>query len=222
MITYPGVRVIPSTQVDWTETAHGRVKTLYEQARPSIRVTLEQWAPESSIRRGVPECWEEIFVSDGSLEGEPTYVLLSPNSTDQLRAGVRGCCLVRLSYDDSGEYAKTQLACSYGEFLWQQIPAREGNAPGSRTAELSRNQSGSGVTTLLEAKAGWILAEHDHPVDAVSYCLRGGGILEVGGVQYPRVPNQVALIPSGTRHSFRAGPEGTALLIFVFAPGVIA
>ena len=161
-------------------------------------------------------------MSDGSLEGEPTYVLLSPNSTEQLRAGVRGCDLVRLSYDDSGEIAKSQCARSYGEFLWQQIPAREGNAPGSRTTELSRSQSRSCVTTLLEANPGWLLPEHDHPVDAVSYCLRGEGVLDIGGVQYPRVPHQVALIPSGTRHSFRAGPEGAALLIFVFAPGVIA
>lgn len=227
MIAYPGVRVIPATQVEWTETGHGRVKTLYEQARPSIRLTLEQCAPDTPVRRSLPEGCEEIFLSEGSLEdpaavGEPAYLVLSPHGSEQpLQAGVRGCVLVRLAYD-SGEHAKTQCARSYGEFLWQQIPTRAGNAPGSRTAELSRSQSGSGVTTLLEAKAGWILAEHDHPVDAVSYCLRGGGILEVGGVQYPRVPHQVALIPSGTRHSFRAGPEGAALLIFVFAPGVLA
>jgi quercetin dioxygenase-like cupin family protein len=227
IIAFPGVRVIPSTQVEWTETGHGRVKTLYEQARPSIRLTLEQWAPASPVRRTLADGCEEIFVSEGSLEyssavGESTYVVLSPHGAELLRAGVRGCGLVRLSYGDSGDHAKPQFAQRYGEFLWHQIPARGENDPGSRTAELSRSQSGGFVTTLLEANAGWILAEHDHPVDAVSYCLRGGGVLEVAGVQYPRVPHQVALIPSGTRHSFRAGPEGAALLIFVFAPGFIA
>lgn len=228
------VWVIPSTEVKWSEAGHARVQSLFEHARRSIKISLEQWAPGSWVGRTVPEGWEEIFVYDGRLDqpssgSELTYLLLPPGGGERLQPAAGGCTLVRVSYDDrlfgkhrdSGKHEKTGCTRSYGEFHWQLIPTCQPGNPGARTAELSKSPSGSFVTTLLEAGAGWILAEHDHPVDAVSYCLRGGGLLEASGVRYPRVPHQLALIPSGTSHSFRAGPDGAALLIFVFAPGCI-
>jgi quercetin dioxygenase-like cupin family protein len=208
---------------------------LFEAADASVRLLLEGIEPSARLIRRADRDWEEIYVfSKGSwchtraIDG--TYLCLPPGvatvpmpvegaSPQLLRAICSSTARTDLDSKTLGKpYVKPTVA---GEFLWNEIPLRRAGDPGGRVAELSRNPSGSRVTSLMECRPGWILEEHDHPSDVLTFCLGGGGLLGLESKTESYTAGQLAVIPARKRHSFRAGEQGALLIIFVFEPFIV-
>jgi mannose-6-phosphate isomerase-like protein (cupin superfamily) len=80
---------------------------------------------------------------------------------------------------------------------------------GLPTSGRVRNQS------LAEATLapGQATERHYHrESEEIYFLLDGGGLMEVGGETREVVPGDAVLIPPGTRHTLRAGPDGARLL----------
>src|SRR5262245_52832159 len=101
---------------------------------------------------------------------------------------------------------------------WNEIPARRANDPGARIVELAANAMRTRITSLMDCRAGWVLDDHNHPSDVLTFCVRGGGLLGIEDQSSPYHAGHLIAIPAGVRHRFETGPEGAFLLIFVFEP----
>jgi quercetin dioxygenase-like cupin family protein len=73
----------------------------------------------------------------------------------------------------------------------------------------------------MECRPGWILDEHDHPSDVVTYCLRGEGQLRIEQRTASYLAGELVAIPARTPHWFQSGEAGALLIIFVFEPSII-
>ena len=70
----------------------------------------------------------------------------------------------------------------------------------------------------MECRPGWILDDHDHPSDVLTFCIRGGGILGIEDESKVYEAGDLIAVPAGTRHRFETGNEGAFLAVFVFEP----
>jgi quercetin dioxygenase-like cupin family protein len=106
----------------------------------------------------------------------------------------------------------------FGLLAWNEIPGRRTNDPGARIAELSTNASRTRITSLMDCRPGWILNDHNHPSDVLTFCIRGGGILGIEDESRVYESGDLITVPAGTRHRFETGNEGACLAVFVFEP----
>jgi quercetin dioxygenase-like cupin family protein len=106
----------------------------------------------------------------------------------------------------------------FEQLRWEEIPARRVDDPGAKVVQLSRNQAGTSITSLVDCRPRWILDEHSHRSDVVTYCIRGGGLLGVEGKNCNFTEGQTVIIPVDTPHQFQSGPDGAFMLILVIEP----
>src|SRR5262245_942585 len=180
------------------------------------------------------ECWEEIFLVRGKLEYNQiacsdTYLCLQPQqSVPACCAGASGAVILRLisirKRDHNAASEKilqgkpANEVIDFTRLTWNEIPARRANDPGARIVELSANAQRTRITSLMDCRAGWVLDDHNHPSDVLTFCVRGGGLLGIEDQSSPYCAGHLVVLPAGVRHRFETGPEGAFLLIFVFEP----
>jgi quercetin dioxygenase-like cupin family protein len=212
-------------------------KALFEAAHTSVRLVLERIVARTHLTRKAPRDWEEIYVfgkrvwtDESPIDG--TYLCLPPR-VPMPRVQVEGTFLqlLRATHSsraetlpnlDSKALGKPYIKPTrVGELSWNEIPSRRPNDPGGRVAELSRNPDGSRITSLMECRPGWILEEHEHPSDVLTFCLQGGGLLGIEDKTEPYLAGQLVAIPAGKRHRFQTGEQGALLIIFVFEPFLV-
>lgn len=222
---------IHSAPASWSEREH----VIFEAPDAAVRLTLEEVQPGTGIQRRHAQEWEEILVfsanaeTGGSLGG--TYLCLPPGlPTPTETAETSPSRLLRTGYSARlaalGRYPDASLLAPepcfkqtrLGELLWTEIPSRRPQDPGARIAELFRLNSGTRVTSLMDCRPGWILDDHDHPSDVLTFCIRGGGLLWIEDKVNLLKPSQLVVLPAGTRHRFQAAEQGAQLIIFVFEP----
>jgi quercetin dioxygenase-like cupin family protein len=211
-------------------------KLLFESALLPIQCWLEQLSCGTAFERLAQETWEEILLIRGQLGYNQTvcediYLCLPPEeSVPPLRAGDSGAVLLRMMFGSEEKQSSNagQLSVAHGKvpvevldfrrLAWNEIPARRANDPGARIAELSTNESHTRITSLMDCRPSWILDDHDHPSDVLTFCMRGGGILGIDEETTAYEPGHLVTIPAGMRHRFQAGNQGTLLAVFVFEP----
>ena len=180
------------------------------------------------------KCWEEIFLIRGELDYNRnvctnTYLCLSPQVlAPACCAGASGAVILRVISDEepNHETASEVIACGkpasevvdFTRLTWNEIPSRRANDPGARIVELAANATRTRITSLMDCRAGWVLDDHDHPSDVLTFCVRGGGLLGIEDQSSPYRGGDLVALPAGIRHRFETGPEGAFLLIFVFEP----
>jgi quercetin dioxygenase-like cupin family protein len=87
----------------------------------------------------------------------------------------------------------------------------------------ARGPGASALRRLLESE-GWDVvlwrdpadrsyASHVHPHDESLWVVRGRIVLRVADREYPLGPGDRLLLPRGTQHTAKAGPEGATYLI---------
>ena len=178
------------------------------------------------------EQWEEILLIQGELEYnqnvcKDVYLCLSPQQlAPSFCAGNSGAVLLRMIFgskrrNDNGQGAvapgKAPVEIlDFARLAWNEIPARRANDPGARIAELSTNASHTRITSLMDCRPGWLLDEHDHPSDVLTFCVRGGGMLGIEEQSSAYEAGHLVAIPAGVRHRFETGKEGAFLIVFVF------
>lgn len=207
-------------------------KVLFSRPRPLLGVFLENWTVGSSVCRITARAWEEIFVFQGAIENSQTelkqpYLALAPGDTlEGWRFASPGSGLLRFIYEVPPERGSSTDTASLQQawrsrlltperFVWNEIPARRPHDPGGRVAELSRINF---IVVLMECNPGWVLDEHQHPSEVLTYCIRGGGTLGRGNIEDAFYQEQLVRIPAEVPHSFKAGPDGALLLILVLEP----
>jgi quercetin dioxygenase-like cupin family protein len=209
-------------------------KLLFESAQLPVQCWLEHLACGMRLDRFSGEHWEEILLIQGDLNWNrnfPTdvYLCLTPEQTaPPFCAGNAGAVLLRMIFgsmpgNDHGPTTAAQgkpsvAVADFGLLTWNEIPARRANDPGARIAELSTNASRTRITSLMDCRPGWILDDHDHPSDVLTFCVRGGGILGIGEKTTIYEAGHLVTIPAGRRHRFQTGNEGALLAVFVFEP----
>jgi quercetin dioxygenase-like cupin family protein len=83
---------------------------------------------------------------------------------------------------------------------------------------LARAVHGRQITlAVVEVDPGADLPEHAHDNEQAGIVIRGSLTLRVGGEERTLSPGGTYVIPSGTPHAGRGGPEG-AVVIDVFTP----
>jgi quercetin dioxygenase-like cupin family protein len=209
-------------------------KLLFESAQLPVRCWLEHVPCGTRLERFSEEHWEEILLIQGDLDYNHNvhgdiYLCLTPGqSSPAFYAGNAGAALFRMLF---GSAAKTNNwqgsdaqskppieVLDFGLLAWNEIPARRVNDPGARIAELSTNPSRTRITSLMDCRPGWILDDHDHPSDVLTFCVRGGGILGIEDQSTEYEAGHLVKIPAGLRHRFETGAEGALLAVFVFEP----
>jgi len=207
---------------------------LFESAQLPVQVWLEQLPCETRLERLSGEQCEEIFVIQGDLNWNhniysDVYLCLTPDqSVPQFCAGKAGAVLLRILFSstpgsNNGPGADVQgkppvEVVDFGLLAWNEIPARRANDPGARIVELSTNASRTRITSLMDCRPGWVLNDHDHPSDVLTFCVRGGGILGIDEATTAYEAGHLVTIPAGMRHRFQTGNEGALLAVFVFEP----
>ena len=157
------------------------------------------------------------------------YLCLTPDqSAPPFCAGNVGAVLLRMSFGSAQENEQRSRGAAQGKppvevvdlglLAWNEIPPRRTNDPGARIAELSTNASRTQITSLMECRPGWILDDHDHPSDVLTFCIRGGGILGIEDETAAYEAGSLVTIPAGMRHRFQTGNQGALLAVFVFEP----
>jgi quercetin dioxygenase-like cupin family protein len=160
---------------------------------------------------------------------EHIYFCLTPGQpVPPFCAGNTGAELLRVfsgsapeNNNDPGAVAQGKPPVEVMDFRllgWNEIPARRPHDPGARIAELSTNASRTRCTSLMDCRPGWILHDHDHPSDVLTFCIRGGGILGIADETIDYEAGHLVAIPAGVRHRFETGNEGALLAVFVFEP----
>jgi quercetin dioxygenase-like cupin family protein len=77
---------------------------------------------------------------------------------------------------------------------------------------------GAGASVnLVSLAAGVELSLHHHPHEQIGVVLEGALILVADGVDHRLVPRQAFVVPGGSEHAARAGPDG-CLVLDVFVP----
>ena len=209
-------------------------KLLFESAQLPVRCWLEHVPCGTRLERFSEEDWEEILLIQGDLNCNQNaytdlYLCLTPGqSAPPFCTGNAGAVLLRMSFGSAQEKSNGQGTAAQGKppvevvdlgFLaWNEIPPRRTNDPGARIAELSTNASRTRITSLMECRPGWILDDHDHPSDVLTFCIRGGGILGIEDETAAYEAGSLVTIPAGRRHRFQTGNEGALLAVFVFEP----
>ncbi|MCI0626271.1 MAG: cupin domain-containing protein [Acidobacteria bacterium] len=209
-------------------------KLLFESAHLPIQCWLEHLSPKSSLERCSQDAWEEVLLIEGQLLCErrvykDIYLCLPPHQTAPAFCTLgSGAVLFRTAFggehrnaDNCGQVADGKAPAEVADFerlVWNEIPARRAGDPGGRVAELSKNTAQTRITSLMDCHPGWILDEHDHPSDVLTFCIRGGGILGIKEESYAYQAGHLVVIPAGVRHRFAAGDEGALLIVFVFEP----
>jgi quercetin dioxygenase-like cupin family protein len=212
-------------------------KLLFGSALLPIQCWLEQLSCGTDLERLAQQTWEEILLIRGQLDYnqsvcEDIYLCLPPEqSVPPLRAGDSGAVLLRMIFDREHSSNEGQLSVAQGKapvevldfkrIAWNEIPARRANDPGARIAELSTNASRTRITSLMDCRPGWILDDHDHPSDVLTFCIRGGGILGIDEGTTAYEPGHLVTIPAGTRHRFQTGNQGAFLIVFVVEPFLV-
>jgi quercetin dioxygenase-like cupin family protein len=204
---------------------------LFESTQFSIQCWLEHLPGGSGLERFSAEQWEEILLIQGDLHynhnvHRDIYVCLTPKqSLPAFYAGNAGAALFRTFFGSAAETNNCQGSgkppievLDFGLLAWNEIPARRVNDPGARVAELSTNPSRTRITSLMDCRPGWILHDHDHPSDVLTFCVRGGGILGIEDQAIAYEAGHLVKIPAGVRHRFETGAEGALLAVFVFEP----
>jgi quercetin dioxygenase-like cupin family protein len=233
-------RIISEWEIPWTGDLGGRRwKTLFDEPRSSLQVVLEDHNRGSIFCRSTPRGWEEILAWRGSwyqhgIGYAGTYFLLTPGEEpDSWTATEEGCQMLRISYQVSlftssisqGKDTPSKSSIKpqqYDQLVWNEIPPRRPGDPGSRITELSRNSNATLITSLMDCRPGWILDEHQHPSDVISYCFSGGGILIGQQHEVQFSAGQMVVIPSGMPHAFRTGADGAFILAGVFPPFLLS
>jgi quercetin dioxygenase-like cupin family protein len=83
---------------------------------------------------------------------------------------------------------------------------------------LARAVHGEQITlAVVEVDPGADLPEHAHDNEQVGIVIRGALTLRVGGEERTVAPGCTYVIPAGTPHTGRGGPDG-AIVVDVFAP----
>ena len=83
---------------------------------------------------------------------------------------------------------------------------------------LARAVHGQGITlAVVEVDPGADLPEHAHANEQAGIVIQGSLALRVGGEERTLAAGGTYVIPSGTPHSGRGGPEG-AVVVDVFTP----
>ena len=207
-------------------------KLLFESTHLPIQCWLEDLASGTHLERFSDQLWEEILLIHGSFDSNQNayrdmYLCLTPEqSPPSFCAGNTGAVLLRMLFgnapgNDNGATPQGKPPVAVVDFrmlAWNEIPARRANDPGARIAELSTNSSRTRITSLMECRPGWYLADHDHPSDVLTFCVRGGGILGIEDQSTVYEAGHLVKIPAGVRHRFEAGSEGALLAVFVFEP----
>ena len=207
---------------------------MFESAQPEIQCWVQHLACGTGLERFSGEQWEEILLIQGDLDCNQNvyrdiYLCLTPGqSAPPFCAGNAGAVLLRMFFggapeNDSNHYAVAQgkspvEVVGFGPLAWNEIPARRANDPGARIAELSTNASRTLISNLMDCRPGWILDDHDHPSDVLTFCIRGGGILGIEDESKVYEAGDLIAVPAGTRHRFETGNEGAFLAVFVFEP----
>jgi quercetin dioxygenase-like cupin family protein len=207
---------------------------LFESVQPQIQCWVERLTWGTSLERFSGEQWEEILLIQGHLECNQNvytdvYLCLTPGqSAPAFSAGNAAAVMFRTFSgsapgSNDGQDAVAQgkppvVVADFGLLPWNEIPARRADDPGARIAELSTNASRTRITSLMDCRPGWILDEHDHPSDVLTFCVRGGGILGIEQETTAYEAGQLVAIPAGIRHRFHTGNEGALLAVFVFEP----
>jgi len=209
-------------------------KLLFESAQLPVQFWLERLPCETRLERLSREQWEEIFLIQGDLNRNHNiyshfYLCLTPDqSVPQFCVGNAGAVLLRVLFgsasgSNKGPAVDTQgkppvEVVDFGLLAWDEIPARRANDPRARIVELTTNASRTRITSLMDCRPGWILDDHDHPSDVLTFCVRGGGILGIGEATTAYEAGHLVTIPAGMRHRFQTGNEGALLAVFVFEP----
>jgi quercetin dioxygenase-like cupin family protein len=206
-------------------------KLLFESTQFRIQCWLEHLPDGSGLARFSAEQSEEILLIQGDLDynhnvHRDLYLCLTPEqSLPVLYAGNAGAALFRMCFGSATEANNCQgsakppiEALDFGLLAWNEIPARRANDPGARIAELSTNASRTRITSLMDCRPGWILHDHDHPSDVLTFCVRGGGVLGIEDQSTDYHAGHLVKIPAGVRHRFETGVEGALLAVFVFEP----
>lgn len=192
---------------------------------------LEVLPPLISWARRKPQGWEEVYLLQGTLSNEAAaleqlYLCLPPSHpAAELVAGDASARLLRLNYDGRSEdfeaSGKPSVEVKNLQGVhWNEIPARRPGDPGGRVAELATDPRRLRITSLMDCRPGWILDEHDHPADVLTYCIRGGGRLGIGQETHAYEAGHLVVIPAGTRHSFATGKDGALLIVFTFEASI--
>jgi len=232
-------RIWSEAEIPWernseSDSSHA-FKILLDEPGGLLRLSLEQYEPGLVFRRATTQDWEELFVIRGSWSGSgeehgATYFcLIGEKESKGWTAGATGCCLLRLTREASAgnedrlstndvEPGHPREPQRFEQLSWEEIPARRADDPGARVVQLSRNQAGTSITSLMDCRPRWVLDEHCHPSDVVTYCIRGGGLLTMEGTRFNFVEGQVVIIPVDTPHQFQTGPDGAFMLILVTEP----
>ena len=207
-------------------------KLLFESAQLPIQCWLEDLAPGARLERFSNALQEEILLIQSNFFCNQTvyrdmYLCLTPEqSSPSFCAGNTGAVLLRMLFgnaprNDNGAATQGKPPVEVLDFrmlAWSEIPARRANDPGARIAELSTNSSRTRITSLMDCRPGWYLADHDHPSDVLTFCVRGGGTLGIEQQPSTYEAGQLIVIPAGVQHRFEAGNEGAFLAVFVVEP----
>ena len=199
---------------------------LYEDSIRPVRFWLEELGLDQPVQRKESSLWEELFCIAGLLSVNGMtfpdgYFCLPPGERiSHMKPAGGKAALLRVAYK-ANTTQESQSATSVKpslnqERIWNEIPPRRQNDPGGRVAELSRNESGTQITSLMECRPGWVLEEHEHSSDVFPFCIRGGGRLGLGNQTIPLNEKELVQIPAGTRHRFETGQHGALFIIFVF------
>ena len=207
-------------------------RLLFESAQLPIQCWLEHLSCGTDLGRFSREKWEEIFLIQGELDCNQNvykdiYLCLPPQqSAPPFCAGNSGAVLLRLTFGSKQRSNDRHLVVAqdkapvqvvdFGRLAWNEIPARRANDPGARIAELSTNASRTRITSLMECRPGWLLDDHEHPSDVLTFCLRGGGRLGIEALSSAYQAGHLVTIPAGVRHRFETGSQGAFLVVFVF------
>jgi len=205
---------------------------LFESAQLPIHCWLEHLSCGTGLERFSSGQWEEILLIQGELDCNQNvckdiYLCLPPQqSAPPFCAGNSGAVFLRLIFgselrknNGQGVVAQGKAAVEivdFGHLTWNEIPARRANDPGARIAELSTNASRTRITSLMDCRPGWLLDDHDHPSDVLTFCVRGGGTLGVETQSSAYDAGHLVAIPAGVQHRFETGNEGAFLVVFVF------
>jgi len=208
-------------------------KLLFESTQFPIQCWLEHLPRGSRLERFSAEQSEEILLIEGDLDynhdvHRDIYLCLTPEqSLPASYAGNAGAALFRMLFGSaetnncqgSDAQGKPPIeVLDFGLLAWNEIPARRVNDAGARIAELSTNASRTRITSLMDCRPGWILHDHDHPSDVLTFCVRGGGILGIEDQSTAYQSGDLVKIPAGVRHRFETGGDGALLAVFVFEP----
>ena len=213
-------------------------KLLFESAQPPIQCWVEHLVCGAGLERFSGEQWEEVLLIQGDLDCNQSvyrdiYLCLTPGqSAPPFCAGNAGAVLLRMFFAGAPENDSSHCAVALGKppveivdfrtLAWNEIPARRANDPGARIAELSTNATRTRITSLMDCRPGWILDEHDHPSDVLTFCIRGGGILGIDNETRAYEAGHLVTIPAGMRHRFETGNDGARLAVFVLEPFLTA